>query len=152
VRFPYNDALVMMIHIECCKVSKILVDRGSSVNILYGHALDQRENTPELAQKLVIPQSQPLLYRFNENGARSLSTVEFPFRTDPFNIVTEFCILDIQSPYKAILRRPLIHMMRIDLSTYHQLLKYPTPSGMANIRDDQAMAKIVVVIAQKRSD
>ena len=55
MHFSHNDALVVMIHIRCCKVSKILVDGGSSVNILYGHALDRMEGSPELAQKLIIP-------------------------------------------------------------------------------------------------
>jgi len=63
----------------------------------------------------------------------------------------EFCILDIQSPYNAIFRRPLIHMIRAVPSTHHQLLKYPTPSGMANIRGDQVMTRTVVAIARKRS-
>jgi len=36
-------------------------------------------------------------------------------------------------------------------TTYHQLLKYPTPSEMAIISDDQAMAKTVAVVARKRS-
>jgi len=58
VHFSHNDALVVAIHIGCCKVSKILVDGGSSVNILYGHVLDRMEDTPELAQKIIIPQTQ----------------------------------------------------------------------------------------------
>ena len=28
MHFPHNDALIVMVHIGCCKVSKILVDRG----------------------------------------------------------------------------------------------------------------------------
>ena len=28
VHFPHNDALVVTVHINCCKVSKILVDGG----------------------------------------------------------------------------------------------------------------------------
>jgi len=51
VHFPHNAALVMVIHIGCCKVSKILVDEGTSVNILYGHALDRMEDTLEFARK-----------------------------------------------------------------------------------------------------
>jgi len=41
--------------------------------------------------------------------------------------------------------------MRVVPSTHHQLLKYPTPSGMTNIRGDQAMARTVAAIACKRS-
>jgi len=33
---------------------------------------------------------------------------------------------------------------------YHQFLKYSTPSGIANIKVDQAMARKVAVVARKR--
>ena len=49
VHFPHIDILVMIVHISCCKVSKILVDGENSVNILYDYALDRMEDTPELA-------------------------------------------------------------------------------------------------------
>ena len=113
VHFLYSDALVMAIHIGGCKVSKILVDRKSSVNNLYKHILNRMEDTPKLAQKMIISQTQSLLY------------------ADPYNNIMEFCILDVES-YNAILERPWIHMMREILSTHHQLMKYPTPSGLAN--------------------
>ena len=48
VHFPQNDALIVTVHIGCIKVSKFLVDGGSSVNILYDHALDRMEDTLEL--------------------------------------------------------------------------------------------------------
>jgi len=34
-----------------------LVDGGSGVNILYGHVLDRMEDTPELARKMILPQT-----------------------------------------------------------------------------------------------
>jgi len=49
MHFCHNDALVVTAHIGCYKVSKILVDGGSSVNILYSHALDRMDDAPELA-------------------------------------------------------------------------------------------------------
>ena len=119
--------------------------------MLYDHALDRMEDTPELAQKLIIPQTQSLLYGFGSSEVRFPGTVEFPVRTNSFNVVTESRVLNIKSPYNVILGRPWIHMMRVVMSTHHQLLKYPTPSGMANIRGDQVMARTVVVVAQKRS-
>ena len=56
------------------------------------------EDTLELAWKLIISQTKSLLYGFDKNEACSPSTVEFPDRTDPFNVVTKFCILDVSSP------------------------------------------------------
>ena len=58
MHFPHNDALIVTMHISCSRVSKILVDMGSSVNILYGHTLDRMEDTPELARKMILPQTQ----------------------------------------------------------------------------------------------
>jgi len=151
VHFPHNDALVVTTQIRSSKVSKILVDGGNSINILYGHALDRMENTPKLARKLIIPRIQLLLYGFDGNEARSPDTIEFPVRADPFNILTEFCILDIPSPYNAIRGRSWIYMMRAVSSTHHQLLKYPTPFEMANIRGEQAMSRTIAGVALKRS-
>jgi len=63
--------------------------------------------------------------------------------------VIEFCILDVPSPYNAILGRPWIHMMRAVSSTHHHLLKYPTLSGMANIRGDQVMARKLLQLPER---
>jgi len=71
VHFPHNDALVVTAHIGFCKMSKILVNGGSSVNILYDHALDRMEDTPELARKLILPRTQSLFYGFDGNEACS---------------------------------------------------------------------------------
>ena len=147
MHFSHNDALVVMVHVGCYKVSKILVNGCSSVNIFYGHALDRMEDTPKQARKLIIPHTQSLLYSFDRSKARSPGMIEFSVRANPFNIVTRFCVLDLQFPYNAIFRRPWIHMMRAVPSTHHQLPKYPTPSRIANIRVDQAIARMVAAVA-----
>jgi len=42
-------------------------------------------------------------------------------------------------------------MMRVVPSTHHQLLKHPTPTGMANIRGNYAMVRTISAIARKKS-
>jgi len=61
------------------------------------------EDTPESARKMIIPQTQLLLYGFDGSGAHSPGTVEFSVRANPYNVVIEFCILDVESSYNAIL-------------------------------------------------
>ena len=119
VHVSHNDALVVTVHIGYCKGLKILVDGRSIINILYGQTLDRMEDTPELAQKLIIPQTQSLLYNFDGSKARSPGMIEFPVCADLFNIITEFCVLDVQSPYNTIFGRPWIHMMRAIPFTRH---------------------------------
>ena len=58
----------------------------------------EMEDAPELAQKLIIPQTQSLLYGFGGNKAHSPNTIEFLVQVNPFNVMTEFCILDIPPP------------------------------------------------------
>jgi len=55
VHFPH-DALIVTVHVGCCKMSKILVYGRSSINILYDHALDRMEDTVEQARKLIKPE------------------------------------------------------------------------------------------------
>ena len=77
---------------------KILVDGGNIVNILYGHALDLVEDTPELARRRILPQTQSLLYGFDGSKACSSGTVTFPVRANLYNVVTDFYVLDIELP------------------------------------------------------
>ena len=48
VHFSHNDALIVTMLIDNRRVFKILIDGGSSVNILYGGALN-RMDTLEIA-------------------------------------------------------------------------------------------------------
>jgi len=41
VHFPHNEALIVTMIIRNYRMSKVLVDGGSSVNILYESALDR---------------------------------------------------------------------------------------------------------------
>ena len=47
VHFPHNDTLIITMLIGNYRVSKSLIDEVSSVNILYGGALNRMEDTPE---------------------------------------------------------------------------------------------------------
>ena len=70
---------------------------------------------------------------------------------DPYNVITDFYVMDVPSPHNAILGRPWIHMMRVITSTYHQLLCYPTREGTMDIRGDQLMSRTCAAMAKKKS-
>ena len=103
-------------HIGNCRVAKILVHAGSSINILYGGALDKMEDIPKMARL----QTRSHLYGFDDNEttclARSHSQFGHPY------VITEFYMIDIESLHNTILERPWIHMMKVNPSSYHQLL------------------------------
>ena len=133
MHFPH-DALIITMHIGSCQVSRILIDSGSSVNILYGSAMDNIEDTLEIARAMICPQTQSNLYEFDENETRSPSITAFLVRADPYSVITEFYMIDVESPHNVILGRLWIHMIKVVPSSYHQLLRYPTLTGTVGIR------------------
>ena len=76
------------------------------------------------------------MYRFDGNETHSPITISLSVRMDPHN---------------AILARPWLYMMKDVPSTYHQIVRYPTLTGTADIRGDQAGARTILSVAQKRS-
>ena len=60
-------------------------------------------------------------------------------------------LVDVESSHNAILGRLWLHMMKVVSSTYHQLVRYPTPSETVDIREDHAMSRIISAIARKKS-
>jgi len=56
------------------------------------------------------------------------------------SVPIEFMVVDTDSPYNIILGRNWIHKMKAVPSTYHQLIKFPTPSGIMQVRSDQVSA------------
>ena len=98
VHFSYNDDLVITMHLGNCQMSKILVDGGSNVYILYGSALDRMEETLEIAWAMINPQTWSHLYGFDGNEMRSPDTVTLPVRADPYSIITDFYVIDMDSP------------------------------------------------------
>ena len=77
-----------------------------------------------------------LIYMVLTVMSHSPSTVSLPIRADPY-VITEFYVIDVESPYNAILGRPWIHMMKVIPSSYHQLQQYPTPTRTANTWGDR---------------
>ena len=105
VHFPHNDALIIGMLISNCRVSKILIDRGSTVNILYGGTLDRMEDTPKIARAMISPQTQTRLCGFDGNETYSLCTVALLVRADPC-VITEFYVVDVESSHNSILGKP----------------------------------------------
>ena len=99
--FRHNDALIVTM--------LILVDRGSSVNILYGSVLNKMEDTTEIAQAMISPQIQSHLYG-DGNETHSLGIIALPVHVDSYNVITKFYMDDMESPHNAILGRSWLHI------------------------------------------
>ncbi|GAV76045.1 hypothetical protein CFOL_v3_19520, partial [Cephalotus follicularis] len=110
VRLPHDDPVVVTLLVELFTMKRILIDNGSSADILYKHAFDQLRI---LADQLK-PVKTPLIGFAGETihplGSINLSVVA---GTTPHQSQVEvtFLVVDTTSPYNAIIGRPGLNLL-----------------------------------------
>ncbi|GFS42838.1 hypothetical protein Acr_00g0081980 [Actinidia rufa] len=136
VQHPHSDPLVVKLRIGGYDIKRILVDTGNSVEVMYY----------DLFKQLKLPQDQlksarALLVGFNAQMHWPLGTVSLITRASSQEQMTEFIVVDIPSPYNAIVGRDWLHRMKGVASTLHQAIKFLTPRGEEAIYGNQVAAK-----------
>ncbi|GFY97881.1 hypothetical protein Acr_12g0004220 [Actinidia rufa] len=117
-------------------VKRILVDTGSSVEVMYYDLFKQLK----LPQDKLKPAQAPLV-GFNAQAHWPLGTVSLKTRVGSQELMTEFVVVDIPSSYNAIVGRDWLHRMKGVASTLHQAIKFVTPRGEEAIYGDQVAVK-----------
>ncbi|GAV66043.1 hypothetical protein CFOL_v3_09554, partial [Cephalotus follicularis] len=121
-------------------MKRILIDSGSSTDILYKHAFDELR----IPADQLKPVKTPLVGFAGENihplGSINLSVVAgvTPCQTQ---VEMTFLVVDTPSPYNAIVGRPGVNLIEAIVSTRHLLMKFPTRFGMGEVRGDQQAAR-----------
>ncbi|XP_070012962.1 uncharacterized protein [Nicotiana sylvestris] len=114
---PHNDALVISLLVHDTNVKRVLIDPGSSVNIILLRVLCEMQ-----AEDKLIPKAHTL------SGFDNFSVVmkgEVILTTFAEGVVkdTKFQVVDMEMAYNMILGRPWIHEMDVVPSTLHQMKK-----------------------------
>ncbi|XP_038716828.1 uncharacterized protein LOC120010181 [Tripterygium wilfordii] len=117
---PHHDALVLTLQVANINLKRILIDNGSSTNVLFLAAYKEMG----LDETLILRKLTALI-GFNGEVSHSLGEVVLPIYAPGLNKQTRFSIVDSPSDYNAILGRPWLHAIRVVPSTYHQVLRYP---------------------------
>ncbi|XP_018454077.1 uncharacterized protein LOC130504567 [Raphanus sativus] len=128
----HHDALVISLTIANYLVKRILVNNGSSSNIIFHSAYADLGLEPEASTRKATP-----LVCFSGEVKQTLGEVMLPVYAEGINEATKFLVIDCPSSYNVILGRPWIHDMGAVPSTLHQLVKFPTPWGIKAIKGDQ---------------
>ncbi|GAV60125.1 hypothetical protein CFOL_v3_03656, partial [Cephalotus follicularis] len=110
VRLPHDDPVVVTLLVELFTMKRILIDNGSSADILYKHAFDQLR----IPVDQLKPVKTPLVGFAGETihplGSINLSVVA---GTAPRQSQVEmaFLVVDTPSPYNAIVGRPRLNLL-----------------------------------------
>ena len=125
IHHPYDDAIVIILLIANYTTKRMLVDNGSSADILYYPAFQQMK----LGRDQLRPVNSPLVgfggMKVQPAGAISLPVV---VRAYPQQITknVNFLVVDCSSSNNAIIGRSTLNSWKAVTSIYHLSVKFPT--------------------------
>uniref|UniRef100_A0A2N9IQQ3 RNA-directed DNA polymerase n=1 Tax=Fagus sylvatica TaxID=28930 RepID=A0A2N9IQQ3_FAGSY len=137
---PHDDALVVTLEIVGYSTRRVLIDNGSSADIIYLTAFQQMRIDKNQLRPIETP-----LVGFTGTSVYSLGiiTLQLIAGTYPKQATkkVDFLVVDCPSAYNVIIGRPTLNRLRAVTSTYHLLVRFPTENGIGEMRGDQAMAR-----------
>ncbi|XP_058181303.1 uncharacterized protein LOC131299740 [Rhododendron vialii] len=119
VQTPHSDALVVTIQIGVHDVKRVLIDQGSSAEVMY-YDLFKKLDLPKLALQ---PAEIPLI-GFNGASVWPLGRIFLPVVVGSKTLSVKFIVVNVPSSYNAILGRTWLHGMQAIASTYHQIVRF----------------------------
>ena len=129
VHHPHDDAIVITLLIADYTIRRVLVDNGSSVDILYYLAFQQMR----LGRDQLRPVNSPLV-GFDGMKVQHVGIVTLPIVVGayPQQVAKDvnFLVVDCSSSYNAIIGRPTLNNWKAVTSTYHLSVKFPTEHGI----------------------
>ena len=132
---PHDNALVVSIWVGDYNTHWVLVNNGSSANILYYLAFQQMR----IDRERLVPMNTPFIsfggIRVFPLGAVTLSVTVGNYPQQITKDVT-FLVVNCSSAYNAILGRPTLNLWKAVTSTYHLMIKFPTNFGVRELRGD----------------
>ncbi|XP_074288475.1 uncharacterized protein LOC141613631 [Silene latifolia] len=116
----HHDSLVISMQVGTANMGRILVDRGSSMNLIMLDVLKAMK-----ISKDQITKKSSVLVGFNGETNNALGEIYLPTYAERVVSYERFGVLDCLSSYNVILGKPWIHNVKAVPSTYHQCIKIP---------------------------
>ncbi|KAI9191692.1 hypothetical protein LWI28_012027 [Acer negundo] len=132
---PHDNPMVISVQIANCRVHRVLIYTGSSVDILFKGAHEQLN-----LKNHCYNSCTSLLYGFTEDSVMPMGSKILPVTIREAslqqNVMTEFIVVDTPSVYNAILGRRFLSGIRrcfMDVfSGYNQIMMHPTDQDNTN--------------------
>ena len=122
---PHDDPLVIRAVVANKTIHRVLVDNGSSVDIIFASAFDKMG----IGREKLEPVSTHLR-GFSGEKVLPLGSIQLVLTLgDPpcqATTTVRFLIVDAPSAYNVLLRRPSLNAIKAIPSAYHMVIKFPT--------------------------
>ncbi|XP_064966418.1 uncharacterized protein LOC135675222 [Musa acuminata AAA Group] len=149
----HDDALVISARIANVQVRRIMVDTGSSADILYFDAFQKLGLSGDNIKPIFSA-----LTGFTGDSISPLGAITLPLTLGApprsKTVMTTFLVIDLPTAYNAILGRPTLNKVRVVVSTYYQTVKFPTHAGTGEVTGSPRESKrcyLTVVSLHKRA-
>ncbi|XP_064966967.1 uncharacterized protein LOC135613880 [Musa acuminata AAA Group] len=149
----HNDALVISARIANAQVRRIMVDTGSSADILYFNAFQKLGLSGDSMKPIFSA-----LTGFTGDSISLLGAITLPLTLGApprsKTVMNIFLVIDLPAAYNVILGRPTLNKIRAVVSTYYQTVKFPTHAGTGEVAGSPRESKrcyLTVVSLHKRA-
>ena len=132
---PHVDALVITTRIGGFDMHKVMVDEGSGAEIMYPDLFIGLR----LKEKDLESYGAPLM-GFDGKIVIPKERIKLLVQVEQEEVLVDFIVVDVYSPYTAILAQPWLHALRAVSSTLHQKVKFLTKGWIGEIQGCQALA------------
>ncbi|XP_019171065.1 PREDICTED: uncharacterized protein LOC109166627 [Ipomoea nil] len=137
---PHQDALVIRLDLNDTIVHRVLVDTGSSVNVMYYDTFTQLGLSRKQLSQVQTPLSGFTGDSIDTEGSVILKAqIGTPPHVKTWDV--EFVVVKISCAHNIILGRPALEDLRCVISMEHLCLKFPTPTGVGTARGDQKVSR-----------
>ncbi|XP_059630554.1 uncharacterized protein LOC132273588 [Cornus florida] len=149
VQIPHEDPLVVSLTIAECLVRRVLIDPGSSANVMPRVTFDRLEIEP----KKLKPTGNPLL-GFDGKRVEPIGIVELTVQAAERVLTESFMVVEIYPSYNLLMGRGWIHIIQGIPSTLHQVMRCLGPDGtkVIDIHGDQVAAKECYSVTLKSAE
>ena len=146
---PHDDPLVIRVVIANKMVHGVLVDNGSSADIIFTPAFDKMG----IGREKLEPINAHLWGFFGER-VLPLGSIKLVLTLgDPpcqATMAVRFLIVDAPSAYNILLGRPSLNAISAIPSAYHMIIKFPTANGVGMVRGDQRVVRECYLASMKQ--
>ena len=136
----HDDPLVIRVVIANKIVHRVLVDNGSSANIIFVSAFDKMGIGMEKLEPV-----NAHIQGFSGEKVLPLRLIQLVLTLgDPqcqATAAVRFLIVDAPSAYNILLGRPSLNALRVISFAYHMVIKFPTTNGVGMVRGNHHIAR-----------
>ncbi|GAU49605.1 hypothetical protein TSUD_407700 [Trifolium subterraneum] len=130
----HNLALHISVTCKFDSLSNVLVDTGSSLNVMSKITLDKLSyrGAPLRPSALIVK-------AFDGSRKSVIGEIDLPISVGPYEFQITFQVMDIRASYSCLLGRPWIHEAGAVTSTLHQKLKFVREGKLVIVNGEEAL-------------